>query len=149
MSIIKKLQSDQLIALKQGDKLKLNTIRYILSKIKNKQIELRNNELTDAEVIGVLRKIKKELTESLDYAKKTNRQEIIEEYQNQLAVLENYLPQEMSETQLKQEIEKIIAENQELYLKNPNAVIGICVKKLGSYIDPARVVQAFRQITTA
>ncbi|GIW62439.1 MAG: hypothetical protein KatS3mg090_0265 [Patescibacteria group bacterium] len=148
MSIIQRLKSDQINALKKGQKMVLEVVRYILSKIKNKQIELQR-ELTDADVVQVLRKIKKELSESLEYAKKGNRQEAVEEYQQQLKILESYLPAEMSDEQLKKAIEEIIKENQQLYLKNPNAVLGMCVKKLGAQVEPSRIVQCFKQSTLA
>lgn len=60
-----KLQDDQLQALKSGQKEKLSVVRYILAQIKNKEIE-KQSELSDEDVVGVLKKIAKELRESVE-----------------------------------------------------------------------------------
>jgi len=135
-----KLQEDQIIALKSGDHDKLNIIRFIISQIKNKEIEKRS-ELSDDEVILVLKKIAKELNESISAFEKGNRQDLVEENKKQLAIISQYLPQEISDEELKKEIKRIIQENQELYQKNPKAIIGICIKQLRSKADSSRIIK--------
>jgi len=135
-----KLQEDQIIALKSGDHDKLNIIRFIISQIKNKEIEKRG-ELSDDEVILVLKKIAKELNESISAFEKGNRQDLVEENKKQLAIISQYLPQEISDEELKKEIKRIIQENQDLYQKNPKAIIGICIKQLKSKADSSRIIK--------
>jgi len=135
-----KLQEDQIIALKSGDHDKLNIIRFIISQIKNKEIEKRG-ELSDDEVILVLKKIAKELNESISAFEKGNRQDLVEENKKQLTIISQYLPQEISDEELKKEIKRIIQENQDLYQKNPKAIIGICIKQLKSKADSSRIIK--------
>jgi hypothetical protein len=135
-----KLQEDQIIALKSGDHDKLNIIRFIISQIKNKEIEKRS-ELSDDEVILVLKKIAKELNESISAFEKGNRQDLVEENKKQLTIISQYLPQEISDEELKKEIKRIIQENQDLYQKNPKAIIGICIKQLKSKADSSRIIK--------
>jgi hypothetical protein len=135
-----KLQEDQIIALKSGDHDKLNIIRFIISQIKNKEIEKRS-ELSDDEVILVLKKIAKELNESISAFEKGNRQDLVEENKKQLTIISQYLPQEISDEELKNEIKRIIQENQDLYQKNPKAIIGICIKQLKSKADSSRIIK--------
>ncbi len=135
-----KLQQDQIKALKEKDSKKLEVLRFILSRIKNKEIE-KQAELSDEEVITVLRKLEKELKESLEYAQKSNRENLVRDYQNQLEVIKAYLPKPLTDEELEKEIEKIIDENKSLWEKNPRAIIGIAVKKLKSVAEPERIAR--------
>lgn len=135
-----KLQADQIQALKAGDKIKLETLRYILSKIKNKEIE-KQAELTDKDTVEVLRKTAKELNESIEAFKKGGRADLINSSQKQLTIVNSYLPQQISDDKLQKEIEKIIANHQDLYQKSPKALIGICIKELKDKADPSRIAK--------
>ena len=148
-----KIVDEQIQALKNRKQEKLSTLRYILAQIKNKEIEKRSfdstqdkSDLIDDEVILVLRKIAKELNESIDAAELGNRQDLVLQYQKQLEILNAYLPKEMSNEDLKKEIDKIISENQELFNNNPKAIIGLCVKNLKNKADPSRIVKILQII---
>ncbi len=134
------IKDDQIKALKAHDQLTLNTLRYILAQIKNKEIEKRA-ELTDDEVISVLRKQTKELHESIEAFKKGERNDLVTEYEKQLQITSSYLPKEISDDELKKEIERIMAENKELQQKNPKALIGIAMKQLKNKAGSARILK--------
>lgn len=138
-----KLQKDQLSALKSGDKSKLETLRYILAQIKNKEID-KKADLTDEEVVDILRKQSKELQESIDAFKKGNRPDLIEQSEKQKQIVASYLPVELSDETLAQEIKKIIDANKELYNKNPKAIIGICMKELKTKADSSRIMKVLQ-----
>lgn len=135
-----KLQEDQLKALKSGDKNKLQVLRFIISKIKNKEIE-KKEELNDEETLIILKKFAKELKESIQAFEKGNRADLVEENKKQLEIVSQYLPAEISDEDLKKEIEKIITDNKTLYDQNPKAIIGICMKLLRSKADPSRIMK--------
>lgn len=156
----KKIYDEQIQALKNRDREKLSILRYILAQIKNKEIDKKptspagKSELINEEVIFVLRKISKELNESIEASKKGGRDDLISEYQKQLQVVSSYLPKEISDEELKKEVEKIIDKNKELSEKNPpaggqvqKAIIGICVKELKSKADPARIVRILHSLS--
>jgi uncharacterized protein YqeY len=84
--IKQKLQEQQLAALKAKDAKKLTLIRYILAQIQNKEIE-KKGSLTDEETTAVVQKIAKQLKESIEAAKKAGRNDLVGQYQGQLAVL--------------------------------------------------------------
>ncbi len=134
------LQKDQIKALKEGDKKRLEILRFILSRVKNKEIE-KQKELSDEEVIEVLRKIEKELNESLEFAQKSKREDLVQNYRSQLEVVKSYLPKPLTDEELEREIEKIIEENKALWEKNPRAIIGIAVKKLKTVAEPGRIAR--------
>lgn len=134
-----KLQDDQIQALKSGDKDKLSVLRYILAQIQNKEIEKRA-DLTGDDVIAVLKKISKELKESVDAFKKGGRNDLVDEYKRQLDIVTPYLPKEMSDEELTKAIDSVIEKNKELYEKNQKAIIGICMKLLRSKADSSRIM---------
>ncbi len=141
-----KIKSDQLQALKNKDSARVNILRYILSKIQNQEINVQK-ELTEEEEIDVLQKIKKELRESLEAAEKTGRKDLIAQAKNELEIVSTYLPEELTEEELKAEVKKLIAQNQDLYDKNPKALIGICIKTLKSKADSSRIISILNSQT--
>lgn len=141
-----KLQVDQIAAMKAKNQVKLDTIRYILSQINNKQINTQK-EPTDEEIVGIIQKVKKELNESITAFQKAGRKDLVDEYQAQLDIILTYLPAELSDPQLEQEIRSLIEKNKQLYESNPKAIIGICVKELRTKVDPSRIVPMLQRVT--
>jgi len=133
-----KLQEERNIAMKAKDQERLTTIRYILAQITNKEID-KHSDLTDTEIIDILRKESKKLDESITAFKTGGRNDLVIEYEAQKNIIASYLPKELSDNELKAKIQEIIVKNQELYNKNPNALIGICVKELSSQAAPSRI----------
>lgn len=86
----KNLYHDQIQALKNRDTTKLDLLRYILAQIKNKEIE-KQAELTDKEVTEVLKKIVKELEESIDASVKGERGDLEKKYREELDIAKKYL----------------------------------------------------------
>ncbi|MBI3620236.1 GatB/YqeY domain-containing protein [Candidatus Roizmanbacteria bacterium] len=143
--IVAKLQSDQITYLKAGEKQKLETVRYILAQIKNKEIEKRT-PLTDEEVVQTLRKQVKELRESITAFEKGGRTDLTASTKVQLELVSSYLPTELTDGELKEAVEKIIASNRPLADTNPKALIGLCVGQLKSRAEPGRIVQMIQSL---
>jgi len=141
--ITQKIQAEMVASLKEGNKDKLATLRYILAQIKNKEIDKKDN-LIDEEVISVLRKIAKELKESIDSFAKGGRDDLKIASEKQLRIVSVYLPKEISDDELKQAIAKIIKQNQAIYDKNKKALIGICIRELKNKADPSRIIKTLQ-----
>ena len=133
-----KLQEGQITAMKAKDQERLTTIRYILAQITNKEID-KHSDLTDPEIIDLLRKESKKLDESITAFKTGGRDDLVTEYEGQKTIIASYLPQELADDELKAKIQEIISKNQELYNINPNALIGICIKELSAQASPSRI----------
>ncbi len=144
--LTQKLQDDQVQALKSGDKDRLSVLRYILAQIKNKEID-KQADLSDDDAIGVLKKIAKELKESIMAFEKGGRKDLVSEYKKQLDILTPYLPKEMSDEELTKAIDELIEKNKELYEKNPKAIVGICMKELKSKADSSRILAILNKKT--
>lgn len=87
---------DMKTAMKSGDTKWLGTLRLLLSEIKNKEIEKRS-ELSDSDVVQIIKKMIKQREESYVIYIDNNRSELAETELNEIKILENYLPNQMSE----------------------------------------------------
>jgi uncharacterized protein len=143
-----KLQDDQIIALKSGQKTRLGILRYILSQIKNKEVDKNppaGGELNDEETIGILKKVAKELKESIEAFEKGGRNDLVDDSKKQLEIMSVYLPEEISDENLIKEVKKIIKDNRKIFDNNQKAIIGICMKQLKSKADPGRIMKTLQE----
>jgi uncharacterized protein YqeY len=140
-----KIQENLTTALKNRDTNVLNTLRFLMSSIKNKEID-KGAALEDADIIQIIKKQLKELNDSLEMYKKANRPELVQENQIQIDILSAYLPEEISDAELMQEIHKLIEQNKDQYEKNPKVLMGIAVGALKSKADPQRIVKALQNL---
>ena len=107
------IKSAQITAMKAGDKPRLAAVRLILAKIKDRDIELRTGKADgddDALVIDVLQKMAKQRRESITMYEQGGRQELADQEKGELAVIEEFLPQQMSDAEVSAAIESIKAE---------------------------------------
>lgn len=103
MSLVDKVNNDLKEAMKNKDKEKLNVIRMLKSAIQMSKIELKH-DLSDEEVISVISKQIKMRKDSIEEFAKANRDDLKDQYQKEIDVLNNYMPEQIS----KSEAEKII-----------------------------------------
>jgi len=107
--MLEKIRNDLKAAMKAGDKTALSTLRMVLSAIKSKQVEA-GEELSEADVIAVIEKGVKTRKESIEQFKKGGRDDLVAKEEAELKVLEKYLPQRLSEEEVRSLVDKIIAE---------------------------------------
>ena len=143
--IKEKIQSDQIQAMKAKDRNRLETLRYILAQIKNKEID-KQSPVTDEEAVGILRRQIKEIDESIAAFVKGNRADLVGENEAKRTIIASYLPAEISDEELKKEITRIIDANKELHQKTPKAIIGLCVKELKPKADPSRILKLLQEL---
>ena len=128
-------------AMKSGDKESTSTIRLIQSAIKNRDIELRTSSTTpddDALVTEVMQKMIKQRRESVELYRKGNREELAAKEEAEIAVIERFLPAQLSEDEAKAAINAIIAETGASSMKDMGRVMGEVKARLGTQIEPAR-----------
>ena len=105
------LREDLKTAMRSKDALRAQVVRTILAAAKNRAIELRVETLEEAELTAVIKREAKQRAESLDFARKAGREDLIREHTASLAVVEAYLPRQMSEDELRAAIQSIVAES--------------------------------------
>jgi hypothetical protein len=98
-----KISADFMEAFKSGEKVKKNLLGVVKSEITTLEKNINTENLPDAEVIKILNKISKNLKETLSQADN-------EESKIELSIIESYLPQQMSEQDVRTAIEQIISE---------------------------------------
>ena len=128
-------------AMKGGDKAATGTIRLIQSALKNRDIELRTSNSTpddDLLVTEVLQKMIKQRRESADLYRKGNRAELADAEEAEIAVIERFLPKQMSDEEASAAIQVIIAETGASGMKDMGRVMGEVKARLAGQIDPAR-----------
>jgi uncharacterized protein YqeY len=128
-------------AMKSGDKAATGTIRLIQSAIKNRDIELRTSSAPtddDLLVTEVLQKMIKQRRESADLYRKGNREELAATEEAEIAVIECFLPKQMSDEEASSAIRAIIAEVGASGMKDMGKVMGEVKSRLAGQIEPAR-----------
>jgi len=145
MSLIQTIQTDIVIALKSREKTKLEALRFIVSQVKYKQIEVQR-EITDDDVVGVIRKQLKELTEAAEQFRAGNRQDLVTENMSQIAIIKQYLPLEITDEELIQLVESFIKDNLTAFTANPRVLTGKVVGALKTKAVPDRIVKVYNAI---
>ena len=107
--MIDQIQNDMKNALKNGEKVKANTLRLLISNLKNKSIEL-GSELDDKQVLQVIQKTSKRHKESIKMYKEAGRDDLVAQEELELAIIEHYLPSMMDENALNILIDTVIQE---------------------------------------
>ena len=107
MSLFDTLQNDMYAAMKNGDKHKTGTLRVALSTLKDKKIEKRE-DLTDVEAIKIIQNLVKQRKEAADIYKENGRNDLMKNENAELEILNAYLPQMMSEDDLRILVQKVV-----------------------------------------
>jgi hypothetical protein len=132
------IKAAQIAAMKAGDKPRLAAVRLILAKLKDKDIELRTaSSLPDDDVlvVDVLQKMAKQRRESITLYVEGGRQELAEVEQAELAVIDEFLPAQLSEADTAAAIESIAAELGATSMKDMGKVVAALKARHGSQLD--------------
>ncbi|WP_033075627.1 GatB/YqeY domain-containing protein [Sphingopyxis sp. MWB1] len=135
------IKAAQVAAMKAGDKARLGTIRLILAKIKDRDIELRTSKAPDdddALVTDVLQKMVKQRRESITMYEQGGRQELADAEAAEVAVIEEFLPAQMSEEEAKAAIAAIVTELGASSVKDMGRVMAAVKERHGSQLDMSK-----------
>ncbi len=134
------LTLDMKQAMKSGDKQRLGVIRLLLSAIKQKEVDERV-VLTDDDIFAILVKQTKQRRESIAQFQTANRADLVATEQYELEVIETYLPEKLSETEIRQIIAEIIADMGTVGVAQMGAVMNAVRAKVAGRADLAAVSQ--------
>ena len=135
------IKAATITAMKGGDKGTTATLRLVQAAIKNRDIEARTGTAPkddDALVTEVLQKMIKQRRESVELYRKGNREELAAAEEAEIAVIERFLPAQMSEDEANAAIKAIIAETGASSMKDMGKVMALVKERLGTAIEPAR-----------
>ena len=135
------IKAATIAAMKGGDKETTGTLRLVQAAIKNRDIELRTASSQpddDALVTEVLQKMIKQRRESVDLYRKGGREDRAAAEEAEIAVIERFLPAQLSDDQASTAIQQIIADTGASSMKDMGRVMAAVKEQLGTAIEPAR-----------
>ena len=143
MSLREKITQQFNAGLKNKNKALISTLRLILAAIKERDIANRTNgkkeEVNDAEIVKVLKKMKKQRQDSSDLYKKGGRKELLEIEEAEIKIIETFLPKQLSE----EETRKICIETMETVgassIKDMGKIMGALKQKYSDSMDFSKV----------
>ena len=152
MSLREKIDSDYKNALKSKDKNKISTYRLILSGIKDLDINNRSGpnkkDTDDEDIKKLLKKMIKQRSESIEVYKKNNRNDLLEIEENEVNVLSEYLPKQMSEEETISICKQIIEKTGANSIKEMGKVMGELKQNYSDTIDFSKAGALIKDLLT-
>ncbi len=145
MSLSERLNEDMKQAMKNQDKFKLSVIRMIRSTIKNVEIEQRR-DLDDNEVLDVLSREIKQRKDSLQEFEKAGRDDLAEKVKAEIAVINEYLPEQLTEEEIHAIVKQTIQEVGASSKADIGRVMGALMPKVKGRADGKLVNQVVQQM---
>jgi hypothetical protein len=148
MSLIQRIQSDMVEAMRRKEGLRLATLRMAKTAVTNKRVE-KGAELSDEEVHRVLETLVKQRRDSAEQFRKGGRNELAEKEESEIEVLEAYLPRAATEEEIHAVIGEVIAELEAAGPKDMGRVMKETLARLrGKTVDGGQVSQWVKQQLT-
>ncbi|WP_133717708.1 GatB/YqeY domain-containing protein [Methylocaldum gracile] len=139
MSVLKeRLQADMKAAMKAGEKDRLGVIRLIMAAIKQREVDERI-QLDDAQVLAVLDKMVKQRRESITQFQSAGRDDLVAAEQAELGVIQEYLPQALSEEEVESLIKEALAESGASGIGDMGKVMAVLKPKMQGRADMSMV----------
>jgi uncharacterized protein YqeY len=145
MSLKEQLNQDMKTAMKGKQTDRLSTIRQLRSAIKNKEIELRQ-EIDDNAILAVISTLVKQRRESAELYRSNDRPELADKEEAELAVLQQYLPAQLSEDELRALVAEVISTTGATSLKDIGRVMPVVMAKTKGSAEGRLVNQVVREL---
>ena len=138
MSLKARITDDMKIAMRAKDTARLGTIRLLLAAIKQKEVDERI-ELDDAAVSSIVEKLIKQRKDSISQFQAAGRDDLVAAEQAELAVLQAYLPEQLSAAEVEAAVAAAIAESGATSAKDMGKVMGLLKSRLAGRADMGQV----------
>ena len=136
-----KIYSDYKEALKGRHRQRADFLSFIRAELKNQAINLKTEKLEDKDVIDVLKRQKKRLLDAKEQFAKSDRSDLLEQVNAEIALLEGYLPAALPKEQVERIIDEAIAELDASSMKDMGKVMKLCLERLAGRADSKQVSQ--------
>ena len=148
MSLEKKIEQKLNESLKNKDKTVFPTLRLIVSAIKDFKIasKVREGSLKDQEIISILKKMNKQRNDSCEAYKKAGRDDLLKNEQDEIAIINNFLPKQMNEEETKKICQKVIESVGATSVKDMGKIMGVLKKEYGDVLDFSKVSNLIKEI---
>tara|TARA_Y100000816_G_C25989289_1_gene516699 strand:+ start:59 stop:511 length:453 start_codon:yes stop_codon:yes gene_type:complete len=148
MPLEKKIEEKLNESLKNKDKTLYPTLRLIISAIKDFKIASKSKDqsLKDQDIISILKKMTKQRNDSCEAYKKAGRDDLLKKEKDEIAIINNFLPKQMSEEETKNLCKKVISDLGATSMKDMGKVIGELKKNHGDVLDFSKVSNLVKDI---
>lgn len=147
MTLEQQIQEDIKAAMKARDSVAMNATRAIKGEILLfKTSEGGSREVTDGDILKMIRKLVKQRREAAEQYVAAGRQELADNELAEAAVMEKYLPQQLSVEEVKAKVRDIIAETGATSLKDMGRVMGVANKALAGLSDGRTISSAVKEL---
>lgn len=141
MSLKDKLMEDMKNAMRAKDSVRLGVVRFLRSEIKN--IEIDHGDQNDSDILKIIARQVKSMKDANNDYLKGDRQDLIDDNNTKIAILEEYLPKQLSDEELKKIVQSVIDSTGE---KHMGKIIGQVVKQVEGKADGGRISQMVRKL---
>ena len=138
MPLKDRITEDMKAAMRAKDQPRLSAVRLLLAAMKQKEVDERV-ELADADVLAIIEKMIKQRRESIAQYESAGRKDLVEGEQFELKVLSEYLPQQLSETEIAEAIAAALAESGAAGVKDMGKVMALLKPRLAGRADMGKV----------
>ena len=150
MSLKSKIENDYQNSLKSKDKGKISTYRLILASIKDLDIANRSGpkkkETDDNDVKQLLKKMIKQRSESIEIYKKNNREDLLKVEENEVGILSNYLPKQLSDEETKNVCLEVVKKINAQSVKDMGKVMGELKKNYSDNLDFSKAGAILKEV---
>ncbi len=138
MSLKAKISDDMKAAMRAKESQRLGAIRLVLAALKQKEVDERV-DLTDADVLSIIEKMIKQRRDSIAQYQAANRQDLVDVERFELDLLSGYLPAQLNDTEVADEISKAIAETGAAGMADMGKVMGVLKGRLAGRADMGKL----------
>ena len=142
--IIDNINNDIAKFMKENDKVNLTTLKMAKNAIQTEKIN-QNKDLSNDDVIAVLRKFIKQKKDDMEEYAKFNKEDVVESLKKEVELIENYLPEEMSVDDINLGLDEIFAEIKPESIKDMGRLMGAANEKFGVNADKALVSKLIKE----
>jgi uncharacterized protein len=147
MSLRERIDAEIKVAMKSKDKVRLETVRSIKKFILEKEVSVRpsgQDGLTEEQEMEILMQIAKQRRDSIEQYTKAGREELAAQEAAELAIVEEYLPQQMSDEEVNAVIDEVIASVGATSAKDMGKVMGAAMQQLKGKADGKKIQEAVK-----
>ena len=145
MSFIDTIKADMYTAMKSGEKEIVGTLRTLLAKLKDQQINT-GKELSDQEGLNVIKTLVKQRRESIKIYEQANRPDLAEQEKIELNILESYLPQMMTEDETRSLVVSVIEETGSIGMEDVGKVMPVVMQRGAGSVDGKTANMILREL---
>ena len=145
MPLVDEIQKDMYKAMKEKEKERINALRNIIGKLKYRYID-KGDKLTEQEEIKVIQSLAKQRRESIEMYKKGGRNDLVETETKELSIIEEYLPQAMSEEEVRRLVRETVKETGAESMSDLGKVMPLVMKKGAGKVDGKTAQNILREL---